>query len=231
MQVERIRDLLHRHSMRMTPQRTLLLSLLENAGGHVDADQLYEVARQQDARIGRATVYRNLRRLAEIGILRQHLSEYPTAKVYYEIATSAEHYHFTCQRCGKVIEFSCPEVEQVTRRLYNTHGIVTTHSHVTLFGYCAECLEAIKREVQDQVEGRVVSLSELSPGQTGVIVHVGGEGRLRRRFMEMGLVKGERVLVERLAPLGDPLEFLIKGYHLSLRRNEAVLIQVELDGS
>ncbi len=71
-------------------------------------------------------------------------------------------------------------------------------------------------------------LSELSPGQRAKIIRVGGRGRARRRFMEMGLVSGETILVERVAPLGDPVEFFVKGYHLSLRRNDAQNIQVRL---
>ncbi len=71
-------------------------------------------------------------------------------------------------------------------------------------------------------------LSDLSPGQRAKIIRVGGRGRARRRFMEMGLVNGETILVERVAPLGDPVEFFVKGYHISLRRNDAQHIQVRL---
>ncbi|NPA90195.1 MAG: ferrous iron transport protein A [Chloroflexi bacterium] len=70
-------------------------------------------------------------------------------------------------------------------------------------------------------------LSELKPGEKGRIVRVGGEPRFRRRIMEMGMVKGETVKVEREAPLGDPVEFEVKGYHLSLRKSEAAHILVE----
>ncbi len=223
-----IRDLLKRNALRSTPQRVLLLSLIQSSGKHLDADQLYELARRRDDKIGRATVYRNLKRLVAAGVLRQRFFEEPPIRSYYEMATPAEHYHFTCLRCGKIIEFACPEIEEVGQRLYHIHGIVVSHSNVTLSGYCATCLREIEKGVEDQVGEKVISLAKLSPGQSGVIVYVGGEGRLRRRFMEMGLIKGEKITVERLAPLGDPVEFLVKGYHLSLRQNEATLIQVEL---
>lgn len=72
-----------------------------------------------------------------------------------------------------------------------------------------------------------IPLSQLRPGQRATIVHVGGNGAIRRRFIEMGIVTGEMVLVERVAPLGDPVEYLIKGYHLSLRREEASQIRVK----
>lgn len=73
-------------------------------------------------------------------------------------------------------------------------------------------------------------LSDLEPGQRARILRVGGRGRGRRRFMEMGLVSGEMVLVERVAPLGDPVEFFVKGYHVSLRRDDAQHIEVEMLG-
>jgi Fe2+ transport system protein FeoA len=73
----------------------------------------------------------------------------------------------------------------------------------------------------------IVSLSTLSPGQQGIIVGVGGQPKLRRRLLEMGLVRGETISVERVAPLGDPIEFTVKGYHLSLRRRDATHIQVQ----
>ena len=79
-----------------------------------------------------------------------------------------------------------------------------------------------------QRQGRAARLSDLSPGQRAKILRVGGRGRGRRRLMEMGLVSGETVLVERVAPLGDPVEFFVKGYHVSLRRDDAQHIEVQM---
>ncbi len=72
-------------------------------------------------------------------------------------------------------------------------------------------------------------LDRLAIGQRGVIVKVGGERRLRHRLLEMGVVPGETIAVKRMAPLGDPVELIVKGYHLSLRRSEASQILVELE--
>lgn len=72
----------------------------------------------------------------------------------------------------------------------------------------------------------LIQLHLLQPGQSAVVVRVGGTSALRRRFVEMGIVKGETILIERSAPLGDPVEYFIKGYHLALRKEEAALIEV-----
>ena len=63
-------------------------------------------------------------------------------------------------------------------------------------------------------------LSDLKPGEGGKIVRITGPPSLRRRLLDMGLVKGAYIEVVRKAPLGDPMEFLVKGYNLSLRKEE-----------
>ncbi len=70
-------------------------------------------------------------------------------------------------------------------------------------------------------------LSHLRPGERGRIIRVRGDARFRRRIMEMGMVPGEVVEVVRLAPLGDPVQFRVKGYRLALRTREAAHILVE----
>jgi len=71
-------------------------------------------------------------------------------------------------------------------------------------------------------------LSELKPGESGTVCKVEGDKAIRRRMLDMGLVKGAEVLVKRVAPLGDPIEFVVRGYSLSLRKTEASAIQVEM---
>jgi Fe2+ transport system protein FeoA len=70
-------------------------------------------------------------------------------------------------------------------------------------------------------------LSELKQGQTATVVRVGGNGLLRRRILEMGLVKGTDLHVEKYAPLKDPMELVVKGFHMSLRVEEAAHIVVD----
>ncbi len=72
-------------------------------------------------------------------------------------------------------------------------------------------------------------LNELKPKEKGRIIKIEGKGRIHRRLLDMGLVSGSEVEVERVAPLGDPIEVKIKGYHLSLRKEEAINIQVKVE--
>jgi Fe2+ transport system protein FeoA len=70
-------------------------------------------------------------------------------------------------------------------------------------------------------------LSEMREGQRATIVRIGGNGALRRRILEMGMIKGTEIRVEKYAPLKDPIEIVVKGAHLSLRVGEAAQITVE----
>lgn len=72
------------------------------------------------------------------------------------------------------------------------------------------------------------ALSELKNGQGGRISRIRGEGSVHRRLLDMGLVAGSEVEVQRVAPLGDPVEIKVKGYNLTLRRAEAAGIEVEV---
>jgi ferrous iron transport protein A len=69
-------------------------------------------------------------------------------------------------------------------------------------------------------------LNELRTGDRGIIERITGTGRFRQRLMEMGFVPGTEIVVEKYAPLKDPIEYTLKGYHVSLRHTEAEKIMV-----
>jgi ferrous iron transport protein A len=73
-----------------------------------------------------------------------------------------------------------------------------------------------------------IALSELQVGQSGAVVKLAAIGASRQRLLDMGVVRGELIEVIRTAPLGDPIEYRIKGYRLSMRKHEARLITVEV---
>ena len=80
----------------------------------------------------------------------------------------------------------------------------------------------------DRPQSTSTPLSRLAEGQRARIVAIGGGGALRRRIMEMGMTRGTELLVEKYAPLRDPLEVIVKGFHVSLRVEEAAQISVEV---
>jgi ferrous iron transport protein A len=72
-------------------------------------------------------------------------------------------------------------------------------------------------------------LIELKPGEEGRVVAISASGSLRRRMLDIGIVAGSVVKVIRLAPAGDPVEILLRGYSLALRKNEAKNITLEVE--
>ena len=72
------------------------------------------------------------------------------------------------------------------------------------------------------------TLKDLKVGESTVVVKLHGEGAIKRRIMDMGITKGVEIYLRKVAPLGDPLEIKVRGYELSLRKEDADMIEVEL---
>ncbi len=71
-------------------------------------------------------------------------------------------------------------------------------------------------------------LSEFTVGESGKIIKVFGEGRVRRRLLDMGVTPGASFILRKKAPLGDPVEITVRGYELTLRKSEAACVEVEV---
>lgn len=70
------------------------------------------------------------------------------------------------------------------------------------------------------------TLRDIPVGGSATVARLTGEGALKRRIMDMGLTKGTSVVVRKVAPLGDPLEITVRGYELSIRKEEAAIVEV-----
>jgi Fur family ferric uptake transcriptional regulator len=127
------------HGRSMTSQRRLLLELLRDAEGHIDAKELYRRASAKDDSIGQATVYRSLNLFKELGLI----DEMRLGKIrcYYEIKQSPEHQHLVCRGCGKVMEFQNPHFQKLIEAVRREHGFKVTKAELYLEGYCPECEE------------------------------------------------------------------------------------------
>lgn len=135
--VERLKDALRASGHRLTPQRQLILEVLAESGGHLDATELYDLVRARDRATSLATIYRTLAVLKELG----QVEEDPLGQdhSHYEATPDEPHYHFTCLKCGKVIEFDTPLVRQIEQELCEREGFGVSHTYLHMSGYCAEC--------------------------------------------------------------------------------------------
>ena len=71
------------------------------------------------------------------------------------------------------------------------------------------------------------TLKDIPVGGSGKVVKIHGEGGLRRRIMDMGITKGVEIYVRKVAPLGDPVEVTVRGYEHSIRKEDAMIIEIE----
>lgn len=72
-----------------------------------------------------------------------------------------------------------------------------------------------------------MTIDDLKVGQSGTIAQVGGEGSLQLRFLDMGLIPGTRVSLRKVAPMGDPIQIQVRGYELTIRREDAAKITLK----
>ena len=76
------------------------------------------------------------------------------------------------------------------------------------------------------IDNYMITLKEIKPNSRVTTVKILGSGKLRKRLLDMGLTKGTEIYVKKVAPLGDPIEISLRGYDLSLRKDEAAFVQV-----
>jgi Fur family transcriptional regulator, ferric uptake regulator len=125
----------------LTKQRQLLLDLIRETEGHVDAKELYRLAAVRDSSISPATVYRSLNLFKQLGLVDE--KRLGQAHCFYEARHSHQHQHLVCSGCGKVIDFECPLSEMIDK-VKREHGFTVTRAEVYLEGYCSQC--ATKKE-------------------------------------------------------------------------------------
>lgn len=125
---------------RSTEQRQLIQEILRHADGHLDANEIYQQARQRSTRISLSTVYRNLQLFKEIGLVEEHRFG---GRRCYEPAFQAKHHHLVCLGCGRVFEFKCSSTERLKSRISKEEGFKVTEAEVRLTGYCPECQERL----------------------------------------------------------------------------------------
>jgi Fur family peroxide stress response transcriptional regulator len=132
-----LREAFREAGRRLTSQRRLILDVLKESNEHLEVDAVYDIAKQRAPSLSLATVYRTLAVLKEMELVEEHrLGE---GHSHYEAVQEEPHYHFTCQRCGKVIEFETPLVAEIKRKLCEREGVQVARAHIHFTGYCKDC--------------------------------------------------------------------------------------------
>ena len=145
-------DIDRRFAGRSTQQRQLILEIIEQAGRHVDADEIYRRARQKSPNISLSTVYRSLQLFKGLGLVEEH--QLSGMRRYYESTPRSRHHHMVCLGCGRVFEFTCPSTERIKSRLDREEGFKVTGVDVRLVGYCPKCQQRLLDEANDEKQRR-----------------------------------------------------------------------------
>lgn len=149
MAVEGIQGSLRKRGIRLTRQRQVLLDLIDKSGRHLDAEQLYELAKQRDAKLNRVTVYRTLKMLKETGLVDElDLMHFGGDQHYYETRMKQEHAHVVCLRCGKVEEFFGEPLQRLRRQVEAHFGFQILVARTEIGGYCPHCQALRAQEIQ-----------------------------------------------------------------------------------
>ena len=136
------REAINAPGMRVTNQRALILAIIRQGQGHLDADEVFRQARQKHPRLSLSTVYRALQKFKELGLVEEvHFDE---SHHRYEIKSSAEHHHLVCLGCGRVIEFKYPFTRLIKRNVDEARDFEITGGEIRLTGYCSACRQKQK---------------------------------------------------------------------------------------
>jgi Fe2+ or Zn2+ uptake regulation protein len=127
-----------------TRQRQLLLDIIRETSGHLDARDLFRLAAKKDSFISLATVYRALNLFRQLGLIEE--KRLGQARCYYELKKAPQHQHLVCSECGKVIDFVCP-LSEIIEKVKAELAFTVTKAEVYMEGYCADCAQ--KREQKE----------------------------------------------------------------------------------
>lgn len=148
-------DRLRTEGYRMTPQRQLVWDALRHADGHLTAEELHDQVTRAAPDLNLASVYRTLRVLAELGLVRE--VRIGDGRGHWEIAHPDDDFHLVCRSCGRVDHHVGDLVQQIRAHLSGGHGFRTERVDLVVHGVCAHCsgpLDSAPREVASRPEGR-----------------------------------------------------------------------------
>jgi Fur family ferric uptake transcriptional regulator len=152
-----IKGSLKAKGLRLTRQRQILLDLIDKTGAHLDAERLFQLAKEQDPKINRVTVYRTLKMLKTGGLVDElDLMHWAGDQHYYETRMKQEHAHVVCLRCGKVEEFFGEPLQRLRKQIESHFGFQILLARTEVGGYCSHC-QVLRMEEVEQARKRAAA--------------------------------------------------------------------------
>lgn len=135
-ELKALTEYLEQNSLKQTKQREVILGAFLESKRHVTSDDLYQKVREEHPNVGYTTVYRTMKLLVDAGLATEH--NFDDGITRYEIEHE-HHDHLVCLKCGKIVEFESPLIEDTQREIAERHDFkVLRHRH-ELYGHCADC--------------------------------------------------------------------------------------------
>lgn len=126
-----------------TKQRENLLAfLIKNSNRHTSVQEIALYLSEEGTPMGTATIYRQLDRLVESGLVRKYILDGKSGACYQYIGDDCgcrEHYHLKCVACGKLIHFDCDHLSGINRHILEHHGFTVDSSQTVFYGKCSDC--------------------------------------------------------------------------------------------
>lgn len=131
-------DHLRKRGLRVTPERIRLFREVYHQHGHIDADALFQAMVDKGLKISRATLYRNLDLLAELGFVRKNRLG-GNRYLYEHVHEGQRHDHIVCTACGRVAEFVSPAIVAMQREIVRAHGFMPERHTLQIHSRCVDC--------------------------------------------------------------------------------------------
>lgn len=129
-------DTLKKTGVRITPQRHAILEYLIQSMSHPTADDIYKSLESKFPNMSVATVYNNLRVFREVGLVKE--LTYGDASSRFDFVTT-DHYHIICEKCGKIVDFHYPGLDEVEQLAAHVTGFEVGNHRMEIYGVCPEC--------------------------------------------------------------------------------------------
>ncbi|NLE52698.1 MAG: transcriptional repressor, partial [Chloroflexi bacterium] len=130
---------------KVTPQRTLLLQVLAGQTAYLDAEEIYQLAHDQDASISLATVYRTLNLFADLDIIEHRYVEPDHRREVFRLSEGPEQHYLTCIRCGSRTLIHADLLNRMVSELVRRKGVSVTSACACFTGYCSACTEELRK--------------------------------------------------------------------------------------
>lgn len=122
---------------RLTPQRIMILSAIDNSDDHISAEEIYAQVVAKYANVNISTVYRTLELLKRIGLVTE--TDMGEGRVRYHPVGKGHHHHLVCQECGAIIDLDESVLSSVKDVLLREYGFIADLKHLAIFGHCVNC--------------------------------------------------------------------------------------------